>query len=1064
MMWLLYLVFVLSGAAGLIYESIWSRYLGLFVGHSAYAQIIVLAIFLGGMSLGALLVGQRSERLREPLLAYAVVEAATGLIGLVFHDVYVWFTGFAYDTLLPPLSGSPGLIAAKWAVAGLLILPQSILLGMTFPLMSAGALRRAAARSAGETTGRTLSLLYFANSLGAALGVLVAGFYLIRVSGLPGTLLAAAIINIVVALVTFVAVRSTPSVAPAQRETDAGRAPPPVGEFSPTPALAADPSDAPAITPVRHLVGAAAAATAGATPPTTIFGLRSDHLWRLLLAVSFGTAVASFVYEIAWIRMLSLVLGSATHSFELMLSAFILGLALGAFWVRKRADRFRDPIRALGIVQWCMGLLALGTIPIYLASFSWMAELMSSLDVTESGYRAFNVIRYAFCLAVMLPSTFCAGMTLPLITRTLIAAGRGERAVGAVYGVNTLGSIVGVVLAGLILLPWIGLKPLLLEGAIIDIALGLILLRATVPRAGRARWMVQGAAAVALLAVIAATLGNPFSPQLLASGVFRYGAIPDRNTQHVFYYEDGRTASVSAGRTYNNLYIATNGKPDASLDTVWLRKPGATGPLRPIGGDESTQALLPLIALAHSPQARSAAVIGQGSGMTSHFLLASPALREMVTIEIEPRMIEGSRRAFYPANRRVFDDRRARFILDDAKSYFAASRRRYDIIISEPSNPWVSGVSGLFTVEFYQRVRTYLSDGGVFGQWLHLYEIDDDLVLSVLAALHQTFRSYQIFQTSKGDILILASQRPSLPTPDWSVLALPGIVSDLRNVLPFSPQTMEATRLIDRAALAPLLDGWGQANSDFYPTLDLGAERTRYLRSTASGFGQIIEERFDMVAPFFGRRAGFATATDNPAPQLGRVKALATSAVLRTGAPMDSARRSFDPDLVLAMQRHWRLSATLTTGDAPPDWHLWMRDVVTTEHDLHGGTAGVADEEFYRAVRDFADRHAAPHGVRDAIAFLHGLATWDFAEASSAADGLLEPARDGTSWIADVDELRDGAVVAKLRTGDVAGARRYFAALAGQSQRRRTDLRVSLLQAYLRAAEHAASDSTAPGP
>src|SRR5919201_6532359 len=188
-------------------------------------------------------------------------------------------------------------------------------------------------------------------------------------------------------------------------------------------------------------------------------------------------------------------------------------------------------------------------------------------------------------------------------------------------------------------------------------------------------------------------------------------------------------------------------------------------------------------------------------------------------------MIAGSRRAFYPANRRVFDDPRARFIIDDAKSYFAAGRRRYDLILSEPSNPWVSGVSGLFTAEFYQRVRRYLSGDGVFGQWLHLYEIDDDLVLSVLTALHRSFASYAVYEVSRGDILIVASNRPALPRPDWSVFRLPAVAADLRRAIPLTPRRLEAMWLLDRTALAPLLDRWVTVNSDFYPVLDLGTER-----------------------------------------------------------------------------------------------------------------------------------------------------------------------------------------------------------------------------------------------
>jgi predicted membrane-bound spermidine synthase len=210
---------------------------------------------------------------------------------------------------------------------------------MTFPLMSAGVLRLASTRP-----GHVLALLYFANSLGAAVGVLVAGFYLIAVAGLPGTLLAAGSINLGVALATFLGVRL---IRPSQGL-----------------AYTAAPSSAPSSVP----------ASAPAAPDAPAIGL--ERLWRLLLFVSFATAVASFIYEISWIRMLSLVLGSATHSFELMLSAFILGLALGALWSHRRADRFADPLRALGVVQWLMGFAALATLPVYLASFHWTASLL----------------------------------------------------------------------------------------------------------------------------------------------------------------------------------------------------------------------------------------------------------------------------------------------------------------------------------------------------------------------------------------------------------------------------------------------------------------------------------------------------------------------------------------------------------------------------------------------------------------------------------------------------------------------------------------------------------------
>ena len=154
---LLTIVFILSGAAGLIYESIWSRYLGLFVGHSAYAQTIVLVIFLGGMSAGAAWTARHSERMKQPLLWYARVEAATGIIGFAFHGVFGVVTAFCYDTLFPALPGGAALTVAKWGIAALLILPQSVLLGTTFPLMSAGYLRASSPRRCGSTRRHTRS-------------------------------------------------------------------------------------------------------------------------------------------------------------------------------------------------------------------------------------------------------------------------------------------------------------------------------------------------------------------------------------------------------------------------------------------------------------------------------------------------------------------------------------------------------------------------------------------------------------------------------------------------------------------------------------------------------------------------------------------------------------------------------------------------------------------------------------------------------------------------------------------------------------------------------------------
>ena len=990
MLTLLYAVFVLSGAAGLIYESIWARYLGLFVGHSAYAQVIVLVMFMGGMAVGAFLVGERSQRVKSPLLWYAGIELVIGVLGLAFHGVFESATALAYDSIFPALGAGSGHIAAKWALAALLILPQSILLGTTFPLMSAGVIRLAPERS-----GRSLALLYFSNSFGAAVGVLVAGFYLVALAGLPGTLVVAAILNILVALVVYLAVKRRGEIATARRSTE--------------PSLFAQ--------------------TSGGT------------LDRWLLLVAFGTAVASFIYEIAWVRMLSLVLGSATHSFELMLSAFILGLALGAYWIRSRVDI--ASLRLLAIVQLAMGALAIATLPVYLQSFDLMAGAMSVFARTPEGYNAMSVFRYALCLAVMLPATFCAGMTLPVITRLLLAGGAGERAIGRVYSANTLGSIIGVALASLLLMPILGLKWLLVLGGGIDIALGVALFlvdrRGGTHRLSRRAYVGLGLAAAGVIVVLAVAR---FDTTTLTSGVYRYGAVQRPGSADVLFYKDGRTASVSVRRikSTGGLSLATNGKPDATLGPLWLNPRDTTAARGPFTHNESTQTLVSLIPLAYVPNAQDAAMIGHGSGMSTHVLLGSPNLQRVVSIEIEPEMIEASR-LFYPANQRVFDDPRHRFAIDDARAYFAAGRQQYDLIIAEPSNPWVAGVSGLFTAEFYRTLTRYLKDDGILAQWVQFTEIDDGLILSVVAALDRSFPSYAMFAVSDHDLLIVASRRAELPAPDWSIVErFPGVVEDLARFTPITAHTFETLRIADHRSLRPLARR-AEPNSDFFPVLDLYAERARFTNSSAAGFALLGAQSFSVALALANARNGVGDQTELVASGIPRLSAAVMSSRLRQDKPAG------DPETERAALRSRMLRESLGAS-APSDWRAWLQAVSIVERDIHGGAAGIADLRFYSALESYAKRHQAPAEVLAAIDFMRGLSAWDFTRAHTAARVLLAAARRGEIWL-EPDMLRDGAVTTYLKLGNTAAARDAFTLLAPYSGRPPNDLRTMLVESLM---------------
>ena len=284
------------------------------------------------------------------------------------------------------------------------------------------------------------------------------------------------------------------------------------------------------------------------------------------------------------------------------------------------------------------------------------------------------LFRSAMALVVMLPATFLAGTTLPLITAMLVRAGHGEKSIGAVYGANTIGAIVGVALAVHVGLPLLGLKAALVAGAALDMGIGLALLS----RSSGGRVVVPWApAGLATAAVAGVLLFVHFDTGLMASGVFRESQGFVRRSEDVLFHKDGKTATVSVTMEHGIKGIRTNGKVDATVQTV----PGAEPPL-----DEPTQTMAAALPLLLKPDARRVANIGFGSGVTTHVLLSLPTLQSVDTIEIEAAMVEGARR-FRPRNERAFVDPRSHIVIDDAKTFFASERRPYDVIVSEPSNP-----------------------------------------------------------------------------------------------------------------------------------------------------------------------------------------------------------------------------------------------------------------------------------------------------------------------------------------------------------------------------------------
>ncbi len=789
---LLLVVFVVSGFAGLIYQSIWSHYLGLVLGHAAYAQTLVLSMFMGGMALGAWLVSRQGHRRRRLLFGYGVVEIAIGVAGLLFHPLFLGYLAVSQDQVIPALQ-SPGLVTIwQWLSSALLIAPQTVLLGATFPLMVQGVLRLVPAQD-----GEVLGGMYFANGIGAAAGVLAATFLLLPAIGMPGAMAVAGGLNVLVGVV---------ACALSWHLREASLAP--VGS-------SAEPPHAEAVAGPQTAVPNAPASARQTELAEENVPLPT--LAKIVLGATFASSAASFVYEIGWVRLLNQALGSTLHSFELMLAAFIAGMAFGGLWVRRHAGRIRQPLRYVGYVQVCMGLAALLSVPLLVQSFEWVGWLMQALGRTEQGYTLYSLGTAVIAVLIMVPAAFFAGMTLPVFTVALLRQGAGESAIGRVYAFNTLGAIVGVLGAVHVLIPLFGVSLTITAAATLDALIGLYLLRfvAVGPTLGVA---VSGLATVGMVAV-ALLLGRP-DPAAQASGVYRTGQT--RIQGEVIYLKDGKTATIAAWMQGDTALIATNGKPDASMRRLQ----------HPPADDEITMIMAGALTLAAPQKPEHIGIIGWGSGLSTHTVLGSSLPKRVETIEIERAMWEGAK-VFGPRVARAYEDPRSVVYFDDARTHFAAGRAQYDAILSEPSNPWVSGVASLFTREFYQFAHRHLREGGALVQWLQTYELSDAVLAEMVSALLEVFPEVDLYSVNSGDLLIVARRGESRPL-NGHVFDAPVLREELRRVGLGSLDDLEARRIGGAAVLRTLVRLTdAKPHTDFHPTVALKAPRDRFMQRRA---------------------------------------------------------------------------------------------------------------------------------------------------------------------------------------------------------------------------------------
>jgi len=694
------LLFFFSGATGLVYELLWVRILYQAFGSTIQSITTVVAAYMGGLGLGAWLLGRKADRHERPAALYGWLEIAIGVFGLaspfvlsLAHRVYIGTAG----TLA---LGGVASVTLRFGLAALVLLVPTTLMGGTLPALTKGFM--GVERDRLQTS---LGRLYALNTLGAVVGTALAGFFLIERVGIRPSLYATAALNLTLGAAALALARPL------------------------------DPSPAPPSPTAR--------------PP--------DRTRRVALALLAVTAFASLLDEIAWTRVLVMVVGGSTYAFTLVLLVFLLGIGLGSAIVARRSPARPPPVADAALAQGITGagaalLLAFfGALPLYVIS----VFQHPGFGATER----LGLLGLAVGAVVLIPAVGM-GLSFPLLADLAAPrdAARGAD-VGAAYALNTLGSIAGAVLTGFVLVVTLGTETTLRLGLVINGVAALVLaaLAARGVAEGSAehralRLRVLAAGGLGSIALGAAVGAAGWSSRLIDLGPTIYARDPmspaarqaflaHRGARQLAFHE-GWNATVSVWEGISGRTLRVNGKVDASDQ-----------------GDMDTQIMLGLAPAAARPEPTSALVIGFGSGVTTRVLADVPGMRRVRVVEIEPAVLSVSG-LFAGVNDSVLARPAVSAVADDARSALQLRRDLFDVIVSEPSNPWVAGVATLYTPEFFQIVRSRLVDGGVFSQWVQLYQLPLPIVAGIVRNVRAVFPHVEVWFSSSLDLMILASDRP----------------------------------------------------------------------------------------------------------------------------------------------------------------------------------------------------------------------------------------------------------------------------------------------------------------
>ncbi len=697
--------------------------LGLVFGATTVAISAVLAAFMGGLALGSALAARFAARIKRPVRAYAFIEIAVGLyalgVPLLFRGIdrvyaQVWqyfhpgFYGFAFSRFL---------------LATTVLLIPTALMGATLPVLVA-----ALQRSSGNIAG-AIARLYTWNLAGAIAGVIAAGFFLLPHFGVRATIWIAAVTNLGIGLAAFLI-----------DSKSAGN------------------QDSEHATPDQQLDG-----KMNLPLPQAVL---TAKFW---LFCAFTSGFVTITMQVVWSRVLSMIIGSSTYAFSIVLALFLLGLALGAYLVsvNKNANA-RWLRRAVVMIEILTAFTLFLSLKITSATPDFLISTGFRLGINSwTGLLALQIA--AAALLILLPATLM-GMVMPLVLMWVGRRPQGEsvaafsqsrvKLVGHSYALNTIGAIAGSLFASFLLIPGTSTRFTIFCAAALCLVVGGIAYepgRVTSDRAV-ARSLVIGGTVMLVLAMFAAW--PRLNLNALSTGAYdsyvrvlarSRGAIPEKDqndgagNHQLLMYEEGRTATVSVRRDWGITSVAINGRTNASD-----------------ADDMPTQIMLGQLGVLTAPRHGHALIVGFATGVTAGSVLQSP-MESVDCVEIEPAAVASSR-YFEHVNSRPLSDPRLHMIIDDARTYLRVNPATYDMIVSEPSHPWVPGVANLFTREFFTLGRQRLKDDGVFVQWLQIYQLSTESLRSVLATFHETFSYVAVFRVqgaAKGkDLILIGSRAP----------------------------------------------------------------------------------------------------------------------------------------------------------------------------------------------------------------------------------------------------------------------------------------------------------------